>query len=344
MSQQLQPGQPITVNGGSITPTPQAPVPTVLPHDDSSNDFLLSQSQPQTQNTSYPVANVPNVPFMSDIDDEDFDLEDETFVENPTIPEDVQPTTKTASTLQPPVYQYSQPQSTAPQQPLNSAASQGFTKPTPLSLSLSKMPEDQRREVISRLFKLVIGKEPQEKDFNYYRFSALSEDGLIRNLLNTQDHKKMIDQSSQFGQIQTSQKDMELKVKSLEMHLASLQQELKTLQEILAEKNKYIQNLRATLQPSQNIYLPIPQIVQDQQYTNEAQTQQIPDAQQQPNNQQMQYPQQNAAPQSFSQIQSPAATTRIPQHQESAVFQSSLPSPIDELKQFIKSILGFRKY
>ncbi|WKZ29998.1 MAG: hypothetical protein QY314_04295 [Candidatus Dojkabacteria bacterium] len=333
MSQQLQPGQPISVSNNDNSPVNPAPVSTPLPQDDSSNSYSLPVSQlpqqPIQQSQDFITQGGSAIPFLSNLDDEDFDLEDETFVEDPVLP-----TEKPAPVMQAPATVPMQMpkigQNSQAQQPLlapnvNPAGS-SFAKPPTLSMSLSKMPEDQRREVITRLFKLVVGKEPQEKDFNYYRFSALTEDGLIRNLLNTQEHKKILDQSGEFNTVQSSQRNMELKVKTLEMHLASLQNELKTLQEILEEKNRYIQNLRATINPVENMYLPIATIQEQPQIQYEQQPRQMP----------QQYEEE--------QFQQSYGQTMIPQHQEAPMIQSSLPSPIDELKQFIKGIFGIRRY
>ncbi|GEM_PF-3481987 len=132
------------------------------------------------------------------------------------------------------------------------------------AVSLSKMPEDQRRDIITRIFKLVLGKDPAEKDFNYYRFSALTEEGLIRNLLNLNEHKISLENAKQFSILKSSNSELELKVKFQESQLLGMRQEIIALQDLLQEKNRHIANLRGESKQYQGVST-MPHLSQTQQ-------------------------------------------------------------------------------
>jgi hypothetical protein len=199
--------------------------------------------------------------------------------------------------------------------------------------SLSKMTEDQRREAITRVFKLVLGRDPIEKDFNYYRFSALTEDGLIRNLLNLAEHKTIIDNAKESPSLKSRTNELELKAKLLESNLESLQNELRTLQEILREKNRYIQSLRRSLEsftgsmfPEQNDDSQDMNFINTPQQNTQPQYQQYTPQYQQPVTEQMyEQPPQNIR---YSNPQ-PLQTNK-------------LASPLDELKNIFKGLFNRR--
>lgn len=154
-----------------------------------------------------------------------------------------------------------------PSTPMMNGMDMGMNRPksqAPQAPTLSKMTEDQRREVITRVFKLVFGRDPLDKDFNYYRFSALTEDGLIRNVLNLTEHKTLVDNAKQFSDLKSSNSELQMRVKQQDEQFKSLQSELVTLQQLLGEKNRYIQMLRgqataAPMQPQQFQQAPVQQ-------------------------------------------------------------------------------------
>ncbi|WKZ24107.1 MAG: hypothetical protein QY312_00665 [Candidatus Dojkabacteria bacterium] len=112
-------------------------------------------------------------------------------------------------------------------------------------VSLSRMTEEERRKVITTVFELVLGRAPADRDFSYYRFSTLTEEGLIRSLLNLPDHKKLVEKANEHTSLKQSVSDLDLQVKQLDTSMQSMRQELLTMQELLVEKNRYIQQMRA---------------------------------------------------------------------------------------------------
>jgi len=112
--------------------------------------------------------------------------------------------------------------------------------------ALSRMSEEQRRQVITTVFKLVLGKDPSDRDFSYYRFSTLTEDSLIKSLLNLPEHKKLVEKAQEHTSLKQSVNDLDLQVKQLSTSMQGMKQELVTMQDLLVEKNRYIQQIRGT--------------------------------------------------------------------------------------------------
>lgn len=118
-------------------------------------------------------------------------------------------------------------------------------------LSLSRMSEEERRKVIGNVFVLVLGRSPADRDFSYYRFSTLTEEGLIKSLLNLPEHKKLVEKANEHTSLKQSVMDLDLQVKQLTESMNSMKEELITMQDLLVEKNRYIQQMRGI--PEANI-------------------------------------------------------------------------------------------
>ncbi|PIY18402.1 hypothetical protein CO112_03270 [Candidatus Dojkabacteria bacterium CG_4_9_14_3_um_filter_150_Dojkabacteria_WS6_41_13] len=116
--------------------------------------------------------------------------------------------------------------------------------PAKPGLSLSRMSEEQRRKVISTAFTLVLGKDPSDRDFSYYRFSTLTEESLIKSLLNLPEHKKLVEKAQEHTSLKQSVQELDMQVKQLSAGMQSMKQELVTMQDLLVEKNRYIQQMR----------------------------------------------------------------------------------------------------
>ncbi len=172
-------------------------------------------------------------------------------------------------------------------------------------VSLSRMSEEQRRKSITNVFSLVLGKNPSDRDFSYYRFSTLTEEGLIKSLLNLPEHKKLVDKAREHTALKQSVNDLDLQVKQLDATMQSMKQELITMQQLLVEKNRYIQQMRGITVES----------VPEQPAAKASSVPQI--------------------------VQQPQPTAPVPQKPAVyAVETRKLPTPMDEIKNVFKGIFG----
>lgn len=179
------------------------------------------------------------------------------------------------------------------------------TNPAKLGTSLSRMTEEQRRQAITQAFSLVFGRNPTDRDFSYYRFSTLTEDSLIKSLLNLPEHKKLVEKANEHTTLKQSVNELDLQVKQLSTSMDGMKQELVTMQDLLIEKNRYIQQMRGT--PD------------------------LPQARPEISN--------GHQPQVLSTQSFPDSQTQSVHVVDTKV----LPSPIDDLKNMFKGIFGSRK-
>ena len=131
------------------------------------------------------------------------------------------------------------------------------------SLALSRLTEEVRRKAITNAFSTVLGREPTDRDFSYYRFSTLTEETLTRNLLNLPEHKKMVEKAREHATLKQNVADLDMQVKQSISRMQSMQQELATMQQLLIEKNRYIQQMRGIPEDRQQPMVQIPQQQQE---------------------------------------------------------------------------------
>jgi len=123
-------------------------------------------------------------------------------------------------------------------------------------LSLSRMSEDIRKEVINKVFNSVLGRKPADRDYSYYRFSTLTEEGLTKSLLGLPEHTQMIDKAKEHKSLKQTNSDLDIRLREADQRVASMQQEVITLRQILEEKNLYIRQMRGGVaEPSQKEYV-----------------------------------------------------------------------------------------
>jgi hypothetical protein len=140
---------------------------------------------------------------------------------------------------------------TAPMMPQPSAMGNKNT-----GVTLSRMTEDDRRAAITRVFQLVLGRDPVDRDFSYYRFSTLTEESLVKSILGLPEHKQILDKAREFQQLKQTVSTLDLQVKQLIESQQSMVQEQQTMRNLLAEKNRYIQQMRGIPEGEQVIVPP----------------------------------------------------------------------------------------
>lgn len=296
-------------------------------------------STPGQQSIPYTQPTAPTLPVPPIADD--FVVDTATFTP-PTVPAQQQPVSSRLQNLMSPAH-FRQP-SPAPLFPTADDSTgfpsedddefgddaDDFTLPQPpmggmpaanpqKQLSLSRMNEDQRRKAIVDAFLIVLGKEPQDRDFSYYRFSTLTEEGLIKSLLSLPEHKQMVDKAKEHTQLKQSVSDLDLRVKQLDTNLQSMQQELLTLQRLLIEKNRYIQQMRGIPVENQAVMPPEVPVIQQQQPVRDF----IPPV--------------TGASQATPPAPAPLAAKHVPDIQT-----KNLPGPFDEIKSMVGSLFGKR--
>ena len=128
-----------------------------------------------------------------------------------------------------------------------------------------RLTPQERVEMIEKLYQEVLGRNPDTRDINYYKYSTLSEEEIKKQLLTGKEHKQLLDDGRDYKKMKDRAMQAETRVKMLESQITDQVQEFKHLSDLLTEKNKYIQQLREKLNDPYNLSsssvkpLPIPQ-------------------------------------------------------------------------------------
>lgn len=113
--------------------------------------------------------------------------------------------------------------------------------------TLNKMTDDERKELLTRVYKLVLDREPTTQDLNYYRYSVLTEDKLTINLLKGKEHTDLVKDGRDYKKVSAETKDNKVKIKMLEDQNQSTVNEISLLKKLLSEKNQHLEFLKSQL-------------------------------------------------------------------------------------------------
>lgn len=110
-----------------------------------------------------------------------------------------------------------------------------------------RMTPQERVTMIEKVYEEVLGRKPDTRDINYYKYSTLSEDEIRRQLLSGKEHKQLVEDGREFKKMRERATSAETKIKMLEAQNHDQLEEFKQLTRLLKEKNIYIQELRSKL-------------------------------------------------------------------------------------------------
>ena len=103
----------------------------------------------------------------------------------------------------------------------------------------------ERVEMIEKVYKRVLGRKPDTRDINYYKYSTLSEAEISDQLITGKEHKDLMKHGREHKSLKKRVETAENKVKTLEGNIKDQIAEFSHLTTLLEEKNKLITQLRA---------------------------------------------------------------------------------------------------
>jgi len=109
-----------------------------------------------------------------------------------------------------------------------------------------KLTPQERTEMITKIYMDVLGREPDTRDINYYKYSTLGESEIYKQILTGKEHKKLVADGKDFKNMNTRASQSEIRVKVLEGQIKDQVVEFRQLTELLQEKNRYINQLRSS--------------------------------------------------------------------------------------------------
>lgn len=118
----------------------------------------------------------------------------------------------------------------------------------PAGKSNNLMDREERKEMIKKVYKKVLGKEPSQSDLNYNLNVAASEDDLTKKLLESKDHEELIKEAAEAKELRTKATKAESDLASIQGRASDLEAMSQSLNQLLDHKNQYITQLQQTIE------------------------------------------------------------------------------------------------
>lgn len=107
-----------------------------------------------------------------------------------------------------------------------------------------RLTPEERVQMIKKVYAEILGREPDTRDINYYKYSTLNEEQVKKQLLSSTEHKELTKKGRDFDKIKSQTGQLQTRCKMLEGQIKDQLEEFKQLNLLLKEKNQYIQELR----------------------------------------------------------------------------------------------------
>ncbi len=119
------------------------------------------------------------------------------------------------------------------------------------------MKPSDKVELITKVFNNILGREPDTRDLNYYKYSSLSEKEIREELINSKEHKSLLKNGREYVKVKKSLDATTSKVRILESDIKDQKKSFEELNVLLKEKNIYINELREKLKSPFELKCPV---------------------------------------------------------------------------------------
>lgn len=116
-----------------------------------------------------------------------------------------------------------------------------------------RMTPQERVSMIEKVYLEVLGRNPDTRDINYYKYSTLSEDEIKKQLLTGNEHKQLLIDGRDYKKVKDRALQAETRVKLLEGQIVDQVEEFKELTNLLKEKNRHISELREKVNDTKGV-------------------------------------------------------------------------------------------
>jgi len=98
--------------------------------------------------------------------------------------------------------------------------------------------------VVKKIYKLVLGREPSSREAAYYKYSEAKKDEIVKKLLESEEHKEIIEKAKKYPELEEKNSQLESTVLKLKSRAKDKANEFTELRRLLEEKNETLLNLR----------------------------------------------------------------------------------------------------
>lgn len=116
------------------------------------------------------------------------------------------------------------------------------------SKSGNLMDREERKEMIKKTYLKILGKEPAQNDLNFNLNTAVSEEDLIKKLLEGKEHEEMVKEAGEVKELRNKAIKAESDLATVSSNVGDMKEMINGLNKLLEQKNKYIAQLHGELE------------------------------------------------------------------------------------------------
>lgn len=125
-------------------------------------------------------------------------------------------------------------------------ATDNYSKGGTSSFNFDSDSSSKKSSLVKEIYLLVFGREPSSREMSYYKYSAMTKEEIIQKLLDSDEHKAMVEKAREHPSLVEKSKLLESSILKLKSYIQDRVQEFQDLHRLLAEKNATIESLRMT--------------------------------------------------------------------------------------------------
>jgi len=118
--------------------------------------------------------------------------------------------------------------------------------------SFRDIPSD-RTPIIEKIYLQVLNRKPSSRELSYYKYSMVDEDEIRNKLLDSDEHKKLLEDARELPGVKDQLKNSELAVRKGTQKVQDLELQIQEDSVLLNERNRVIADLRSELQNPYNL-------------------------------------------------------------------------------------------
>ncbi len=121
-----------------------------------------------------------------------------------------------------------------------------YSSTQPYNSNLSKQPQNRedRKKMIEHKYHQILGRKVSNQDLNYFLNLNLSENQMIKRLVESQDHADLVKESQEYKKIKPKYDKQKIENKELKSKIQDKDAIIKQQNDLIAQKNKSIQQLQ----------------------------------------------------------------------------------------------------
>lgn len=110
-----------------------------------------------------------------------------------------------------------------------------------------QMSREERKDMITNLYKKMLGREPNANDLNYFLNIAITEDKLIKRMIDSQEHLDLVNSKAENEKNKENYEKQKIELSRLKSENNDQKVLLHNLSKLLHQKNRYISEMQAKL-------------------------------------------------------------------------------------------------